>query len=306
VKGITLTALWLLATANPLGQSTNSTFTGGVDVVALNVVVIDKAQRFVSGLTAGNFAVYEDGVQQQVSLFAAGDVPLDLAIVLDTSASMIDRMPTARQAAIGFTSTLRPDDRVLVMDVKDTSVVAAPLSGDLEAARAAIRRTLAGGGTALYNGLYLTLREMEKERRRDGSRRQALVMLTDGADTSSLVSFRDVMELAQQSNLAVYAIMLREPELANPAALGGRFSDDEYEMKRLTAETGGRAFSAVQIRDLAGVYKIIGQDLSSQYALGYMSTNQRRDGGYRRVTVRVVDRPGALPRTRAGYLAPRG
>jgi hypothetical protein len=77
-------------------------------------------------------------------------------------------------------------------------------------------------------------------------------------------------------------------------------------MKSLAQETGARSFSALHIRDLAGVYKSIGQELSSQYALGYTSTNHRRDGAYRRVIVRIVDRANAQPRTRAGYLAPRG
>ena len=305
MKGMLLIALWLIATSDTSGQAADTTFKGSVDVVALNVVVVDRHQRFVTGLTAGSFSVYADGVQQQLSLFSAGEVPLDLANVLDTSESMIDRMSTARQAAVGFASALRPSDRLLVIDVKDTLRVAAPLTSDLEAAKAAIRRTTAGGGTALYHGLYLTLREMQKERRRDGSRRQAMVMLSDGADTSSLVGFADVLELAQQSDIAVYAIMLRAPQIATPNTWNFRVAQDQYEMKRLTQETGGRVFSAVDVSDLAHVYKVIGQDLSSQYALGYTPTNQGRDGAYRRVTVRVIGRVGAQPRPRAGYLAPR-
>ena len=290
------------------GQDNGATFKGGVDLVALNVVVVDKQQQFVSGLTANNFSVYEDGVQQDVSFFATDELPLDLAMLLDTSASMYDKLATAQKAAIRFASSLRPVDRLLAVDVKETSRILSPLSHDLNAAKDAILRTTAAGGTALYNSLYATLREMTRQRRGEiDRRRQALVVLSDGDDTSSLVSFDDVMELARQSGISIYTIMLN-------AALPGDLTDrrrnplsskSDYGMKALAQETGGRSFAALDVTELAGVYKSIGQDLASQYALGYTSNNARRDGGYRRVQVRIVDRAGAQPRTRSGYFAPR-
>ena len=133
------------------------------------------------------------------------------------------------------------------------------------------------------------------------------MLLSDGDDTSSLVSFDDVMELAKQSGISIYTIMLGSATRRASWTDGGiRSLEVGYGMKSLAQETGARSFSASDIGDLAGVYKSIGQELSSQYALGYTSTNQRRDGTYRRVIVRVVDRANAQPRTRAGYLAPRG
>jgi Ca-activated chloride channel family protein len=297
----------VVATTGVFGQEA-PTFKGAVDLVALNVVVVNRQQQFVGGLTAHNFAIFEDGVQQDVSFFAAGDLPLDLAILLDTSASMVDRMSTVKQAAVNFVSALRPVDRLLIIDVKDSSRVLAPLSHDVDAAKQAILKTSASGGTAIYNGLYLTLREMTRERRgATDLRRQALVLLSDGDDTSSLVAFDDVMELAKQSGISIYTIMLssgpsnayfdrrRHPSL----------SKAEYGMRSLAQETGGRSFSALDVGDLASVYRIIGQELASQYALAYTPSNRRRDGAYRRVSVRVLDHLDAQPRTRAGYLAPR-
>ena len=172
-----------------------TTFRSGVDLVALSVVVTDGRDKFVSGLSAEDFAVLEDGVPQHVSFFSATAVPMDLALLLDTSASMIDKMNVVHEAATGFVASAKPGDRVTIVDIKDGVRVLHPLDEDLEGARAAIRTTSARGGTALYNGLYMTLKEMVKLRRNNGEvRRQAILVLSDGDDTASLVDFDDVMD----------------------------------------------------------------------------------------------------------------
>ena len=313
MKVLCLLAGCLLGSAVTFGQTLDqpspsaSTFRSGIDLVALNVVVTDGKANFVNGLTADNFAVYEDGVQQDVSYFAAGEVPLDLAILLDTSASMTSKIATAQQAAIGFASTLREGDRLTVVDIKDATRILAPLSSDIEAAKRAILATMPRGGTALYNGLYLTLKELTKERRSNGEvRRQAIVVLSDGDDTASLMAFDDVMALAKESGISVYTIMLRSKSGFTRTSSNARyFSQSEFGMKSLAQETGARAFFPLDITELAGVYTLIAEELASQYSLGYMSKNPKRDGAYRRVIVRVSDRPGMQTRTRAGYLSAR-
>jgi Ca-activated chloride channel family protein len=308
VKAALLVLVSAIGAGGAFGQEV-PTFKDAVSLVALNVIVTNRQQQFVSGLTAGNFAVYEDGVRQDVSYFAAGELPLDLAILLDTSSSMHDKLDTAQRAAIGLVSALRGDDRLLVVDIKEASTVAAPLSRDLESGKDAILRTSPRGGTAIYNGLYLTLKEMARQRRGEpGIRRQAIVLLSDGDDTTSLVAYDDVMDLAKESGISIYTIMIgsglaAEQDLRrrHPSA-----SKSDYGMKALAEETGARSFFTSDIGDLAGAFKSIGRELAHQYALGYTSKNQRRDGGYRRVMVRLVGRTDAQPRTRAGYVAPRG
>ena len=281
-------------------------FRTGVDLVALNVVVTDGHQKFVTGLSMDDFAVYEDGVQQELSFFAAKDVPLDLALLLDTSASMTDKMATMHEAAAGFAARLRQGDRVSIVDVKDTIKVLHALDDDLGGADAAIRRTTARGGTALYNGLYMTLREMVKQRRQNGEvRRQAIAVLSDGEDTASLVTVDDVMDVAKQSGIALYTITLKSPHQRSANSGSRYFSQSEFAMKALAQETGARAFFPATIAELAGVYGAIADELSMQYALGYTSKNPKRDGAFRRVTVRVEDKPGARTRTRSGYQAAR-
>jgi Ca-activated chloride channel family protein len=285
-----------------------ATFRSNVDLVALNVVVTDGAQKYVSGLTSSDFAIFEDGIQQEVSFFGASNVPLDLAILLDTSASMTGKMELVQQAAIGFLATLGQDDRTTIVDIKDATKIMYPLGADLEAAKHAILATTPRGGTALYNGTYLTLKEMAKERRVNSEvRRQALVVLSDGDDTASLVSYDDLMDLAKQSGIAIYTITMRSKYLVAQAASRGHsyFSQAEFGMKALAQETGARAFFPSQLSELSTVYAMIAEELATQYAIGYSSKNPRMDGTYRRVIVRIADKPGVRTRTRAGYTAPR-
>jgi Ca-activated chloride channel family protein len=285
-----------------------SVFRTGVDLVALNVVVTDSQQNFVTGLSVDDFAVFEDGVQQELSFFAAKDVPLDLALLLDTSASMSDKIQTMQEAAIGFAGTLRAGDRVTVVDIKDGVKILHALDAEPGAAEAAIRGTVARGGTALYNGLYMTLKELVKQRRLHGDvRRQAIAVLSDGNDTASLIGFEDVMDVAKQTGIAIYTITLKSPYTVRSAKNSGSryFSESEFAMKSLAQETGARAFFPMAIAELADVYGTIAEELASQYAIGYTSKNPKRDGAFRRVVVRVADHPGARTRTRTGYQSAR-
>ena len=289
-------------------RPSSSVFRSGIDVVALNVVVTDPQQKFVNGLTAQDFAVFEDGVAQDVSFFSATHVPLDLAILLDTSASMGDKMKSVQEAAIGFASSVRQGDRVMIVDIKDSTRILQPLTGDVKAATAAIDSTTAKGGTGLYNGLYLTLKELANERRTSTDmRRQAIAVLSDGDDTTSLVSFEDVMDAAKRSGIAIYTITLRSQWALQQAMQTGHryFSQSEYAMKALAVETGGRSFFPMTISELNGVYGSIADELANEYALGYTPKNVKEDGNYRRVMVQVMDHPGARTRTRAGYMASR-
>jgi Ca-activated chloride channel homolog len=293
--------LVILLAAMPAAQQT--TFRSGVDLVALSVVVTDGQDKFVGGLSSADFTVFEDGVPQEVSFFSATPVPMDLALLLDTSASMVDKMSVVHEAATGFVSSAKPGDRVTVVDIKDGVKVLHPLDEDLDGARAAIRATTARGGTALYNGLYMTLKEMAKLRRNNGEvRRQAILVLSDGDDTASLVGYDDVMEVARRSGIAIYTITLRTELQRLLAHDKSTAVSGEFAMRTLAQETGARAFFPAAAAELTGVYGTIANELAKQYSLGYISTNTRRDGAYRRVTVRVAQ-PGVRARARTGYVA---
>jgi VWFA-related protein len=282
-------------------QNTVGTFRSGVDLVSLNVIVTDNHDKFVNGLTEKDFSVFEDGIQQDVSFFAAANVPLDLAILLDMSSSMSDKMTTVQEAAIGFASHLHERDRVAIIGIRDSARTLHDLDGDVQGACEAIRRTTAGGGTALYNALYMTIKQMQKVHQADGNvRRQAIALLTDGDDTTSIVSFDDVLALAKQAGIAIYTIALRSPYPSIALTSQKYFSESEFAMRSLAQETGARAFFPNSITQLAGVYGTITDELSNQYAIGYSSNNPRQDGSFRRINVRV-DEPNVRTRTRSGY-----
>jgi Ca-activated chloride channel family protein len=294
-----------VATSGTLPPAVAPVFRSSIDVVALNVVVTDPRERLVGGLASSDFAVFEDGIKQDVSFFAASDVALDLAILLDTSASMSDKMGIMQRAALGFARTLRPGDRALIVDIKDATRVLHALDADPDGVTAAIRSTRAGGGTGLFNGLYMTYKQLAKSRTAEGQemRRQAIVVLSDGQDTTSIMSFDDVMDVAKQAGIATYTITLRSPELTTfEQARGARyFSEAEFSMRQLARETGGQAYFPLQIGELNNVYASIAKELSTQYAIGYTPKTLHQDGRFRRIVVQVTDHPDMRIRTRSGY-----
>jgi len=298
-------------TASPkpsgIGQPPQTTqpppFRAGVDLVSLNVSVVEANGKYVTDLTADEFNVFEDGVKQDVSFFTRTNLPIALALLIDTSASMENKLPTAQEAAIGFVRRLRPQDLAEVVDFDSRVVVLQSFSNNVAELEQAIRKTSAGGSTSLHNAVYIALKDLKKvvAKSADEIRRQAIVVLSDGEDTSSLLPFEEVLDLAKRSETAIYSIGLRSSEGPGTSAKG--FKEAEFVMRQFSQETGGRSFFPNQLADLANVYGQISDELSSQYTVGYTSKNPKRDGSWRRVVVRV-SRPSLTARTKLGYFAP--
>ena len=277
-------------------------FRTGIDVVPLNVTVTDGSRRYVTNLERNEFEIFEDGRKQELAFFQKTGLPLALVLLLDTSASMEQSLPVAQQAAIEFASELGAADLASVIDFDSTVRVLQDFTSDRSAIERAIRSTQADGSTSLYNAVYIALRELKKTppgTRSAEPRRQAIVLLSDGDDTSSLVGFDEVLDLAARDDTTIYAIGLG---VRTPAA-GRGHSDAQFVLRRLAEQTGGRSFFPQMAKDLAAIYREIKEELSSQYSLAYQSSNTRRDGQFRHVMVRV-DRSGAVARTRPGYYAP--
>ena len=294
---------WGAATP-PAGAQQQQTpaFRAGVDVVSLNVTVTDLETRFVTDLGQENFTVYEDGVRQEINFFTRSQLPIALALLIDTSASMDEEMATAQEAAIGFSQRLGPDDLAEIIDFDSRVDVLQGFTNDVDRLEAAIRRTSAGGSTSLYNALYISLRDLTRAPLREADvRREAIIVLSDGEDTSSLVSFEEVLELAKRSETAIYSIGLQAED--RRARTG--FREADFVLRQLAQETGGRAFFPDDVGELPDIYRQISEELSSQYSVGYISANPLRNGQWRRIVVQV-DRQGATARTKQGYYAPRG
>jgi len=292
----------------PPGQAVQQTgqgpaFRAGIELVSLNVTVTDGTSHYLTDLQSDDFSVFEDGVKQDVTFFNRTHLPIALSLLVDTSASMESKLPTAQEAAIGFARRLRPQDLAEVVDFDSRVVVLQNFTSNAADLEQAIRKTSAGGSTSLYNAVYIALKDLKKvvAKNVDEIRREAIVLLSDGEDTSSLLPFEEVLDLAKRSETAIYSIGLRSNEGPSTSTKG--FKEAEFVLRQLSQETGGRAFFPNLLADLANVYGQIGDELSSQYTVGYTSRNPRRDGIWRRLVVRV-NRPNAVARTKQGYFAP--
>jgi Ca-activated chloride channel homolog len=299
VKKAVLLAAALIAAVST-SPSAQGTFRAGVDVVSLNVTAVDTSNHYVTDLEEKDFTVFEDGVKQDLSFFNRKQQPIALSLLLDSSASMEDKLPTLQMAAVNFVKRLKPNDLAQVIDFDSRVEIRQGFTGNQAELDTAIGQLSAGGSTSLHNAIYIALKELRKVRavNEEDVRRQALIVFSDGEDTSSLVSFDEVLDLAKRSETSIYTIALRG---ADVQAKG--FREAEFVMRTLAQETGGRAFFPAKIDDLNGVYSQIADELASQYTLGYTSANPRRDGAWRRIVVQV-SRPNVTPRTKKGYYAP--
>ncbi len=291
----------IVAQAPPAGGQTPAPFRVGVELVSLSVTVTDSTGRYLSDLDQGDFSVFEDGAKQEITLFNRRIQPIALSLLLDSSASMDDKLGTLQVAASNFVKRLKPSDVAQVIDFDSRVEIRQPFTSNQADLQSAINMTTAGGSTSLHNAIYIALKELKKIKAQseEDVRRQAIVVFSDGEDTSSLVSFDEVLDLAKRSETAVFTIALRGSENQRRG-----FREAEFVMRQLADETGGRSFFPERLEDLNGVYSQIADELASQYTVGYSPRNPRRDGAWRRVVVQVA-RPNAVPRTKRGYYGPR-
>lgn len=281
--------------------SAQQVYKGRTDLVVLNVSVFDAAGRLVPGLERADFQIFEDGVPQEITNFTRDPQPIALALLIDSSVSMEPKIKTAQEAAIGFARRLSPRDVAEVIDFDTYAQVLQPFTSDVDKLETAIRKTEAGGSTALYNALYIAFNEFKKERARsvEEVRRQAVVLLSDGEDTSSVVSFDLVLDEAKRSEVMTYAIGLRPKEPGASRA----WNEAEFVLRTIATETGGRSYVVEDARRLSEIYTQIAQELANQYTVGYISRNQKKDGMWRKITVQMT-KAETLARTKAGYFAP--
>jgi Ca-activated chloride channel family protein len=272
----------------------------GVDIVSLTVTVTEE-EHFVTGLEQAKFQVFEDGSLQDISFFASQRQPIALSLLIDSSTSMEAKLTVAQEAAVGFAKRLGTQDVAQVIDFDSRPTVSQTFTSDTALLEQAIRKTTPGGSTSLYNAIYIALSELKKIRAESLAqvRRQAIVLLSDGEDTSSLVEYEAVLDSAKRSEVLIYCIGLKSK--TDFPTKG--FNEADFVMRTLSSETGGRVFFVDQLTQLPTVYQTIADELMSQYTIGYSPKNPKRDGAWRTVVVRV-DHPNAVVRTKRGYFAP--
>ena len=295
----------LLLVAEPLPAQVPQrppTFETGIEVINLNLSVTDGRNNYVTDLAEKDFAVFEDGIRQELSLFTHENLPISMAILMDVSASMDEKLPQARAAAAKFVKTLRPQDSAQIVQFNDRATVLQEFTNDVAALETAINKTAASGPTALHNALYIALKDLGKQKKSGELKRRAVILLSDGEDTASLVSDEQVLELARKTEINIYAISLR-PNRAQDRQRQA-FSQAEYLLTALSRDTGGRVFFPNSLSELDSVYERIAEELRTQYSLGYVSSNRRKDGKWRRIVVRIPSREELQVRHKLGYYAP--
>jgi Ca-activated chloride channel family protein len=276
----------------------NPLFRSRVDLVALTVTVQDRDGSFVRTLGRHDFHVLEGGVEQTISVFGAGEVPVDLVLMVDTSGSMAGQLAAAQHAATILINSLSNKDRAAVFSFGGRITQSVGLTNDRAALTEGIRKMGAGGMTPLYDALYIALKEFGVPHGEIELRRRALVLLSDGDDNSSHVTFDSVLKLARQLGVGIYTVLLR----STPPPLADERSEvTAYEMKTLARETGAQAFAPLSSQNLDSVYASIAKELASQYSVGYIPQT-RAAPTFVRVTV-LVDRSNSVVRTRTGYVS---
>lgn len=273
-------------------------FRGGVDLVSLSVTAT-AGGKYVSDLTVEDFTVLEDGRPQELRFFERAQTPLAVSLLIDSSASMRAELPLAQQAASDFVARLRPGDVAQVVDFDRRVQVLQPFTSDRAALEGAIQRVRPSGSTSMYNAVYIALQELAAlpQPSPEELRRDVIIVLSDGEDTTSLVTFDSVLDSAKRSKSVIYTIGLG----STGGVMRSREADPEFALRALAQETGGRLFLTRTGAALPDIYTQIADELASQYVVGYVSSNTQ-PSGYRRITVRVA-RPGVQARTRAGYYA---
>jgi Ca-activated chloride channel family protein len=270
-----------------------------VNRVDMLFTVTDKKGRFITDLAKDDFTVIESKRSQIIQEFASeSDLPLRIAILIDTSNSIRDRFKFEQQAAVDFvTSVVRPrQDKAMVVSFDSSAELVSDLVDDPDKLAAAIRSLRPGGGTALYDALYYACRDKLQLDKPKYRFRRAVIVVSDGDDNQSRVSRDQALEMAQKADAVIYCISTNITRIE---------SDGDKVLKYLAQETGGQAFFPFKAEDLAQSFGNIANELRHQYAIFYRPEPFKTDGLYHTVELRVKNRHDLIVRARKGYYAPK-
>ncbi len=271
-----------------------------IDVNRVNMLftVSDKKGRFVTDLGRDDFEIVESKRPQKIVEFVAeSNLPLRLAILIDTSNSVRDRFRFEQEAAIEFINSLmRPQDKAMVVSFDTGAELVADLTSESRVLAKAIRDLRPGGGTSLFDAVFFSCKEkLMMDQPRDKFRR-AMVILSDGDDNQSRYSRDQALEMAQKADVSIYAISTNITRIP---------TDGDKILKYLTAETGGLTFFPFKVQDLAQSFENIANELRHQYNVLYRPEPPKRDGLFQKVDIKVKGRKDLVVRARKGYFAPR-
>ncbi len=277
-----------------LAQKDDEVISVDSSIVVMNAAITDSSGKAVSGLTQKQFHVFEDGIEQQIVTFETEETPFAAVILLDTSGSMEERVSLARSAAIQFLDGLRNGDSTAIYNFDSKVELVQDFSNNRDI-REQVFDLKANGMTALNDAIYKAAEVLSKR----PEKRRAIIVLSDGADSSSKNSAEKALKAALSINATIYTVDMSSPELKPEEKVGNKGV-----LTRFSEKTGGRYIATpggVAMRD---AFKRIVAELGEQYTIAYSPTNTKKDGKWRAIELRV-SRPNLTIRTRKGYNAPK-
>ncbi|MFM9905416.1 MAG: VWA domain-containing protein [Pyrinomonadaceae bacterium] len=283
------------------------------ELVNLNVRVIDRNNRPINNLLEKDFKIYENGVLQQIDFFSKAEVPTNYGIVVDNSGSMRQLLDKVIEAGKILVNTNRRDDETMIIrfvsrDKIEIQQAFTPNKADLN--DALDNMYIEGGQTAIIDAIYLAVEnidEYEKANKGDDHKRRALILVSDGEDRNSYYNEKQLFELLRESEVQIYVIGFVS-ELSKDGGFISKSPQDKAKafLDRIATESGGKAYYPANAAELPNLAKEISNELRTQYSIGYIPSNDARDGTYRNIKVSVDDGPKQEKRiaiTRAGRTA---
>ena len=293
--------------AGPAQEQARSQIDVNVLQVPLMVSVTDNKGKLITNLTKEDFKIFEDDKLQTIRSFNRdADLPLSIALLVDQSGSIIEHVKFEQAAATDFffNTIKRRKDRATVIGFDSTVNLLSDESEDgfsdePERLAEAVRKIKAGGGTAVFDAVYVAVQK--KLASEKGDRRKLIILISDGEDTASRLSMTEAVEMAQRHDTAIYTISTnRTSDTKSSAKVKG-----DSILQKMVDDTGGKAYYPLKLDDLAGDFQKIGEELRSQYVISYAPINQNLDGTYRKIRVELADKTYKV-RARPGYWATRG
>lgn len=286
------------------------------ELVNLNVRVIDRNSRPINNIQANEFKIFEDGVAQQIDFFSKSEVPTNYGIVVDNSGSMRQQLDKVVEAGKILINTNRPDDESMVIRFvgRDKIEIEQPFtSNKADLIDALDNLYIEGGQTAIIDAIYLAVEnvdEYENAKKSTEKKRRALILVSDGEDRNSYYNEKQLFELLRESEVQIYVIGFVD-ELSKDGGFISKSPRDKAKtfLERIATETGGKAYFPANVSALPDLAREISSELRTQYSIGYIPSNDRRDGTYRSIKVQVSDGPNSQKRiavSRAGRTAEGG
>ncbi|MBX3282481.1 MAG: VWA domain-containing protein [Acidobacteria bacterium] len=283
------------------------------ELVNLNVRVVDRNNRTINDVPEKDFKIYEDGVLQTIDFFSRSEVPTNYALVIDNSGSLRAQLDKVIEAGKILVDMNKPEDETEIVRFigRDKITIEQPFTANKQDLSDSLENLfIEGGQTAIIDAVYLAVENVDKyeqSKKIDERRRRAIVLVTDGEDRDSYYNEKQLLDLLRESEVQIYVVGFLG-DLSKEGGFIGKSPQEKARafLQRMADESGGKTYFPADASELPNIAKQISGELRTQYSIGYIPTNDRKDGKFRSIKVVVADGPNGqkrIPVTRAGRTA---